>query len=245
MTPPSAAPQGEIRHVDTEAGSLSYTLIRSRRKTLAIHITKEATVEVRAPVRTPEPEIRRFIAKKEKWIKEHLVRRESANNAKRGFALRYGSEALFYGRVYPIREKAGNRAGFDGEGFYAPPELAPVALKEAVVLVYKMMAKRILPAKALEFAREMNVKPAAVRINSAQSRWGSCSGKRSINFSWRLIMAEEDVIDYVVVHELAHLIELNHSPRFWSVVEGILPDYRARQKKLKQLQEKLAEEDWE
>ncbi|MDR2568929.1 MAG: M48 family metallopeptidase, partial [Oscillospiraceae bacterium] len=75
--------------------------------------------------------------------------------------------------------------------------------------------------------------------------WGSCSAKKSLNFSWRLIMADEDVIDYVVVHELAHLIEMNHSVRFWAVVERVLPDYRERQKWLRELQRKLNVEDWD
>ena len=90
----------------------------------------------------------------------------------------------------------------------------------------------------------MSVTPSAVRINGAKTRWGSCSGKKSINFSWRLIMASDDVIDYVVVHELAHLLELNHSARFWAVVEKILPDCRERRKQLRELQKRLATEDW-
>jgi hypothetical protein len=91
----------------------------------------------------------------------------------------------------------------------------------------------------------MSVTPIAVKINSAKTRWGSCSNKKSLNFSWRLIMADDDVIDYVVVHELAHLREMNHSPRFWAVVEAVLPDYRERKLKLRALQAKLNREDWE
>ena len=90
----------------------------------------------------------------------------------------------------------------------------------------------------------MNVTPIAVKVNSAKTRWGSCSGRNSINFSWRLIMADDDVIDYVIVHELAHIKEHNHSDRFWAVVASVLPDYKMRQAKLKILQKKLASEDW-
>lgn len=221
-----------------------YKLIRSRRKTLAIYITKDALVEVRAPMKTPESEIRRFVGEKEQWIESHLARRELSNSGKRAFKLDYGCEALLCGRAYPIRAIAGSRAGFDGECIYMPPGLDPDGVKGVVVRVYKMTARQRLPAKTAAYAERMGVKPAAVRISGAQSRWGSCSGKGNINFSWRLVMAEEDVIDYVVVHELAHLTELNHSPRFWAVVEKILPDFRERQKKLKKLQEKLEQEDW-
>ena len=87
--------------------------------------------------------------------------------------------------------------------------------------------------------------PSAVKINGAKTRWGSCSSKKSINFSWRLIKADDDVIDYVVVHELSHITEMNHSPNFWAIVENILLDYRERKVKLKRLQKRLSMENWE
>ena len=91
----------------------------------------------------------------------------------------------------------------------------------------------------------MGVAPTGIKITGAKTRWGSCSSKNSINFSWRLVMADDEIIDYVIVHELAHIKELNHSPRFWAVVEGTLPDYKSRRSRLKLLQKKLAAEDWE
>lgn len=118
-------------------------------------------------------------------------------------------------------------------------------IKSACVQIYRMLAKRDLTEKTLDFAKQMSVMPTAVKINNAKTRWGSCSSKKSLNFSWRLIMADDDVIDYVVVHELAHITEMNHSARFWSIVEGVLPDYRKRKTKLKELQRRLNGEDWE
>ena len=108
-----------------------------------------------------------------------------------------------------------------------------------------MLAKRDLNEKVVEYSQMMSVSPRTVKINNASSRWGSCSAKKSINFSWRLIMADDEVIDYVVVHELAHLFELNHSDKFWSIVKYTLPDYKARQKRLRELQKRLNCEDWE
>ncbi|MCL2342290.1 MAG: M48 family metallopeptidase, partial [Firmicutes bacterium] len=101
------------------------------------------------------------------------------------------------------------------------------------------------PEKTAAFAEQMGLKPRAVKINSAKTRWGSCSALKNLNFSWRLAMADDGVIDYVVVHELAHLREMNHSARFWAIVAGVLPDYRERQKRLKALQKRLGNEDWE
>jgi len=93
-------------------------------------------------------------------------------------------------------------------------------------------AKDILPQRVAYFAEQMGVSPAQIKITGAKSRWGSCSSKGNLNFSWRLMLADEREIDYVVVHELAHLREMNHSPRFWAVVEAALPDYKERKKSL-------------
>ena len=109
---------------------------------------------------------------------------------------------------------------------------------------YIAAAKEHLPLRAAHFAELMGVKPAAVKVSGARTRWGSCSAKRSLCFSWRLMMADAEAVDYVVVHELAHLTEMNHSARFWAIVGSILPDYRERQKRLRLLQGRLAGEDW-
>jgi len=107
-----------------------------------------------------------------------------------------------------------------------------------------MSVKAHIANRVAAYAAQMNVTPAVIKIKNAMKRWGSCSSKKSLNFSWRLIMADDSIIDYVVVHELAHLLEMNHSARFWAVVDGVLPDYPARKLKLKELQKKLANEDW-
>ena len=224
---------------------INYNLIRSKRKTIAIHITQDATVEVRAPLKVPKSEIDRFVASKQEWINKHLaVHRESVEN-KAAFQLNYGDAVLLQGHTYPITAKAGNRAGFDGESFFMPPGLSADEIKRAVIQVYKMLAKNVLTYKVLDYAKQMDVTPTAIKVNRAKTRWGSCSGKNSLNFSWLLIMADNDAIDYVVVHELAHTKEHNHSAKFWAVVTSILPDYKQRQAKLKELQKRLVNEDWD
>jgi len=107
-----------------------------------------------------------------------------------------------------------------------PPGLSPDEIKAACIQIYRILAKRDLTNRVFDFAKQMSVMPTVVKINSVKTRWGSCSSKKSLNFSWRLIMADDDVIDYVVVHELAHIIEMNHSQKFWAIVENILPDYQ-------------------
>ena len=224
---------------------IPYKLIRSRRKTVAIHITKDAGVEVRAPSKMPKTDIDKFVIEKEKWIEKHINLREHVNENKIAFTLNYGDMVMFCGIEYPIRAKDGTHAGFDGECFYMSSNLTHDHIKNIIIKTYKILAYRIIKQKVGEYAKHMNLTPTSIRITNAKTRWGSCSGKNSINFSWRLIMADDDVIDYVVVHELAHIKEHNHSPRFWKVVESVLTDYKNRQNKLKLLQKKLVVQNWD
>ena len=91
----------------------------------------------------------------------------------------------------------------------------------------------------------MLVLPNTIKITNARKRWGSCSSDGNINISWRLIMASDTIIDYILVHELSHLVEMNHSARFWSVVESVLPDYKKRRAELRAFQNKLTYENWD
>jgi predicted metal-dependent hydrolase len=222
---------------------IEYTLTRSNRKSVALYV-RNGNVEVRAPLHMPKRDIDSFVASKEAWITNRLAKSREQSERRGAFALNYGDTVLYRGKEYPIAVKNGSRIGFDDTAFYMPPNLTPEQIKSACVQIYRMLAKRDLTAKTLGFAKQMNVMPAAVKINGARTRWGSCSGKKSINFSWRLIMADADVIDYVVVHELAHITEMNHSKKFWEIVEGVLPDYKMRQLRLRELQQRLNTEDW-
>ena len=100
--------------------------------------------------------------------------------------------------------------------------------------VYRRLARVCIEQKAGNYAKILGVTPTAVRINGAKTRWGSCSGKNSLNFSWRLMLAPEPCVDYVVVHELCHILHHDHSPAFWQAVEQVVPDRKFRQQQLKE-----------
>jgi len=195
-------------------------------------------------MKAPKRDIERFVASHEKWIADKLALLGERLEKRESFALSYGDSIAYRGELCLISPVAGNRVGFRDGRFYMPPDLSPEQIRDACVQIYRLLARRDLTERVHDYAKQMSVLPAAVKINAAKTRWGSCSSKGNLNFSWRLILASDDVIDYVVVHELAHLIEMNHSVRFWHVVASVLPDYRERQKKLKALQHKLSAEDW-
>ncbi len=176
---------------------VEYEVIYSNRKTVAIQVTREGKVRVRAPRRCSRSFIDTFVTGHEDWIQKHL---EQAQEQKKR------SEEARAGRP-PLSEAARNR--------------------------YIRTARDIFSRKAAYYARLMGVTYGRITIREQKTRWGSCSSKGNLNFNWRLIFAPEEVLDYVVVHELAHRKEMNHSPAFYTVVESVLPDYRKARKWLK------------
>lgn len=167
-----------------------YELIRSRRKTLALEITRDCRVVVRAPQRTPKAFIEDFVRRHETWIQRHL-----AEQRRRAAAL--------------------------------PPPPTP---EEIAAL--RAQAQAVLPEKAAYWSAQMGVTPTGVKITAARKRYGSCSGKNSLCFSCFLMRCPEEAVDLVVVHELCHILEKNHGPRFYALLEQILPDWRERKKLL-------------
>ena len=222
---------------------IDYILKRSSRRTTGIYI-RNGRVEVRAPLQLPKQDIDRFVSSKERWITKNLATQQSQIKQRDSFQIDYGSNINWRGKPYPIVSRDGTRAGFDGDAFYMPPGLTPQQINALCIQTYRRLAMVHFTNRVAYYSGQMGVTPSAIKINSAKTRWGSCSSNKSINFSWRLAMADDRVIDYVIVHELAHLVEMNHSPRFWAIVEGILPDYDERRTSLNHLHQQLKNEDW-
>jgi len=160
-------------------------IVRSGRKTVAIEITGEAEIVVRAPYRMSDAKIKELLDQKKGWIEKHLnavkKKKEESNGARQ-----YSAEEL-------------------------------TKLFE--------MAKRVIPQRVEYYASRIGVTYGRITIRNQKTRWGSCSSKGNLNFNCRLMAFPEHVIDYVVVHELCHRIEMNHSARFWAQVEKYIPDY--------------------
>ncbi|MCL2674955.1 MAG: M48 family metallopeptidase [Defluviitaleaceae bacterium] len=222
---------------------IPYTLIHSRRKTIALHI-RDGQLEVRAPLNVSKNEIERFIALKSNWITDKLRQSSTQLAQRETFELSYGSNVLYRSKLCPIEAKSGSQIGFDGSCFYMPLSLQPSEIKAACVKIYRLLAKQYIPERVRAIAAGMGVVPSRVSINGAKTRWGSCSSKKSLNFSWFLMMADDTVIDYVIIHELAHITQMNHSAKFWEVVAATMPDYNIQRAALKQLQQRLRTENW-
>lgn len=120
----------------------------------------------------------------------------------------------------------------NGDRFELPKALSGRG-RECFAAWYRARAAEVLAARVAHFAPLFAVAAPVVRVKDMSSRWGSCSTKGRVSLHWGLVLLSEDLVDYVVVHELAHLREMNHGPRFWRGVEEILPDYRERRARLR------------
>ena len=222
---------------------LDYSLTRSQRKTASITV-RDGHVQVRAPLKMPLVNIEEFITSKEGWIREKLVLLREKALHKEAFSLDYGHLIPYRGERYPIVAAEVRCPCFRDGAFCIPPDLPPDKIKSACIQIYRKLAKQDMIPRIHDYAKTMGVQPAQIKITNARTRWGSCTGKGNINLSWRLIKTEDAIIDYIIVHELAHLTLMNHSPQFWALVESFMPDYRERRVRLHKFQKQLAFENW-
>jgi len=214
-------------------------IIRSKRKTIAIIVHQDGKVIVRAPLRAPERMIHAFIESKSAWINEKkLQSAQRATPAPRKFA--ENEKFLLLGREIPLRLAQSQRAALslDESGFC----LAAKAQTRAKVVFeqwYKARAAQVLAERVNLFAKQHGFQYQKIHISSARTRWGSCSSRGTLSFTWRLVMAPLEVVDYVVIHELAHLKIKNHSPVFWAEVARLMPDYKRQRDWLKKNGQRL------
>lgn len=189
--------------IDIMNQKIPYEIIYSRRKTVAIQITRDARVQVRAPYGCSKSFIDSFVREKSDWISRHLA----------------------------LAEKRKREPAASGQPALTAKERAR----------YIKIARDIFTRKTEYYARIMGVSYGRISIREQKTRWGSCSSQGNLNFNWRLIFAPENVLDYVVVHELAHRKEMNHSKAFYAIVESVLPDYRVSRKWLRDNGDRLWE----
>lgn len=205
-------------------------VIRSRRRTLSVGVDSLGQVTVRAPLKYSEEKIAAFLLEKENWILKHKARM-SASGVELPDKSLDGYQLLLLGEKYSIVLDEGKRVRFLAE--QRKILLPKVNAEEKLRRFLKENAKRIFTEATRIRAEEMGVSYQSVTISSARTRWGSCTGDNRLRFSFRLLYAPKDVIDYVIVHELCHTLYHDHSAAFWAAVAGVLPDYKKKRKWLK------------
>lgn len=222
----------------------NYELSRSDRRTLSIKISRDAKVLVYAPRRMSLKHIEDFLFEKREWVIKNLAKVQERKAVSDSFVPGGESGLLLLGREYPLVTVSGRRAGFDGDSFFVPDGLSADDMTSALKEVYRSLSKDYLTRRTYELADRFDEAVASVKINSARTRWGSCTSKGNINLSLFLVMAPPDAVDYCIIHELSHLKHMDHSAAFWRLVASRCPDYERCKDELKNLNLRLMREKW-
>lgn len=231
---PARAPDAPpLRRIQLGAHFLEFELRRSSRRSIGFMID-DSGLRVTAPPRVTLAEIDNAIRAKQRWILNKLRERgerRAAREERSPVRWEDGARLPFLGGDITLRLEQSALGGclYDEQArelrLGVTPALAEWQLKERVKLWFQAEAKRLFTQRLDLYAAKLGVSYKSMALSSAGTRWGSCTAAGNIRLNWRLIHYALPLIDYVVAHELAHLLEMNHSPRFWAQVESVYPDY--------------------
>jgi len=219
--------------------SIIYTINRSRkrRKTISLQVSSNSGLIVSAPYFTTSDEIDRFVREKQNWISKTIQKHKEESIINKAKEYNTGEYFFYLGQSYPLEvffepfETAG--VVFWNNCFYLNAQGNKDLRKHYFVSWYKKKAREYIHQHVDFFSRKLKLQPRNLKITSAERRWGSCSADNNLSFSFRLIMAPPDIIDYVIVHELNHIKEKNHSAAFWKLIEPAMPEYKMHKRWLR------------
>jgi predicted metal-dependent hydrolase len=221
--------------------TISYLLERRPRRTVGLKITADGLV-VHAPKRIFEFQLNQILQQKSNWILNKLQAREANYVAKIEWV--DGEHLQYLGNdiQLQITESTSNKALIFDQNtlFVASPQPNNHAVLSRKVIQWYQKQAAIDFGRRLEIlAAKLGVPTPPLTLSNAQSRWGSCNSRGEVRLSWRLLQAPPHIINYVICHELAHLKQMNHSAKFWAVVESLFPNYKLAEKELKALSPQL------
>ncbi len=213
--------------------NLEYSVVYSARKTLTITVERDRSVIVRAPNDTPHEKIEQLIHQKKLWLYEKVRHTQKYDLPIKQKEFVSGTTILYLGRSYKLEVVSDPFDGilFDNKFFVSKSRVsdAPKLFKDWYIEKAKL---KLVPLSEF-YAKHLGVSFNRILISDLKYRWGSCTPSNNLNFNWRLIKAPMRVIEYVIVHELAHLLEPNHTAKFWGIIKTQLPDYLSTKEWLK------------
>ena len=218
------------------AHKITYTTKFSpKRKTLGLSVERDKSVIVYAPEGTGEGVIADFVERKRFWLYEKLHHTKKFTPIKQRTPFKTGKAILYLGRNYSL-EVVGqdiDRIEYRKGKFYINEQKTSMG-QDFLDKWYQQKAHEKILSRAKQLAHQMGLEPREIKVRDLKYSWGTCSPKRSISLNWKLIKAPYYVIDYVIIHELAHLLELNHTPDFWNIVKIQMPRYEDGKQWLKE-----------
>ncbi len=220
------AAQERAHSLVIEGTRVDLVVRRSARRSFALQVDHRGA-RVAAPLRAPLGEIERFVFSHGRWLLDRLQAR-AVVPVQPPVEIADGAILPLFGESLVLRLHEGRGARWrmrteGGEELMLPTAVDP---QRALLRALQLRALTWYRGRVEEYCHRLGLAAPAVRLSSARTRWGSCSSRSGIRLHWRLVHLSPALIDYVVAHEVAHLIEMNHSPRFWAVVERLYPDWR-------------------
>lgn len=221
--------------------ALEYRLLRSKRRSIGFLIDDDG-LRITAPRWVPIVEIENAIREKERWILSKLAERREriARRLQPDMQWRDGAALPYLGDNLVLRLRTAQSAAiaFDASTreltVNLPPQAGMQQIKDRVQAWLQQEAKRIFAERLPLYAEKLGVSYTSFALSSATTQWGSCTAQGRIRLNWRLIHFGLPIIDYVVAHELSHLREMNHSPRFWATVQSIFPGFEEARRALRE-----------
>jgi len=219
---------------------ITYTLKRCKRKSIGLRIDGHG-LSISVPLQTALPHVETILQEKANWITKKLQHWQS----KQSLALTWAHDATYpllgepwcialkpLGEIQMVCQSANTAADSAFAGQFTS-QLDPRQIEKFVMTWYGQQAIVCFKQRIAIYAQALNVSAPPFRLSRAKTRWGSCNSRGIIHLNWRLIQMPLHLVDYVVAHELSHLIEMNHSTVFWALVESVYPEYRAARTELK------------
>lgn len=205
---------------------INYEVKYSNRKTISITVERDRTVIVRAPFHTSSQKIDSIIEKK-KFLLHKKINSSNKFPVPKPYKEFVSGESIMYlGRLYKLEISQENFSGVRFENRFSVSSFNRSKANQLLKDFYYEQAKEILIPRIKRFADSLGVVQNKISITDSKYRWGSCTHKGNINFNWRIIKAPINVIDYIIVHELTHLLEANHTPDFWNIISIQLPNFK-------------------
>lgn len=210
-------------------------IIKSKRKTLCLTVGSDLRLTAKIPLRVTLKQLDAFIVANQQWIHKTLSAKRRENEILSPYI---NAEIIrLFGKDYKVVQGKKSFEVLDGV-IKAPAKLFTIDRKKFVDKTAKWLkntAAQHLPERTEEILKTLLLQAAGFKLINGKSKWGACNSKQIISLNWRCIFLERELIDYIIIHEAAHLQVLNHSPKFWAAVEAKLPGYKALRKKLKSM----------
>jgi len=215
--------------------TISFNIKYKKRKSIGIYIDAYGNVEVQAPKDTPDKSVIEVLEANWELILQNSNEMKERLRGPKERTYEFGETFLYLGNSYPIQISHDESTPQDQVVFeenrlnIIVKQLDDERIKQALKRFYYQQIKAIVEKSIQKYQSNFKVKPSSIRITDSKTNWGTCDSKRQLTFNWKLAMAPQKVIDYVVVHEMCHMVHMNHDRSFWRLVGKIIPEYKERE----------------